>query len=256
MILYVEGVDDVSFFSPLVGELEIRCEPAYGKINVSELAGRLVGGATGYAVVMDSDLDDFIGGKISHPSVYYLPCYSIENLPALDEVLDIVASEYCGRSEAGGEAVDALISHLRDHGETYYDTVVYDVVTRLAGEPNALVPSHCDVIFGNKPGLTMCADWKESVRTAVRELGRNHEAVRAQLSLLQPYEVVIRYLRGHIIFGLLRRLFSKVVRLMTGQRVNVDNRAFLRMLSDAFWRNRGDVASMVHAGVSGAVRHA
>lgn len=255
-ICYVEGVEDVTFFSPIANMLGVKFEPAFGKPNAEELARALVSRGGRYVVVFDNDFDDVLGKRFVDERIVYLPVYSVENLPVVDATLDSILKSYCGLSDetdAGSAALEEFFARACD---VFHLLVLYDLATRVRDKENTLVPRHADVIFANRPGLKVCDVWRSTVMAAVADMRDDLDEAESMLAGTAVFERLTRYLRGHVIFGLLRRLFISVVKLLSGAKPNVDNRAFLAMLGEAFWRERRAAADALIMNLQMAISRA
>lgn len=252
-ICYVEGVDDVAFFNPVSERLGVKFEPAHGKPNSEELARKLVAQGGDYIVVFDNDFDDLLGRRLSDPRVVYLPCYSVENLPVLDLTLDAVLTTFCALSEPTTKGSGLVRETLNREGEILDELIHYDLAMRRAEKENEIMPGHADVIFGNRPGLNFCTAWKLSASEKLANSAGEISAVKSSTSHLSRIRRIEVYLRGHVIFGILRRCFVSAANLLGGPKPTVDNRMFMAFLGEAFWRVGGASSSEVEGAIRSAL---
>jgi hypothetical protein len=78
-LVWVEGVDDIPFYTELFGTLPVRIEDAGGKPECLKLAQAIIEYDHPYVVVLDGDYGILDRQRSQHRRVVYLHRYSFEN---------------------------------------------------------------------------------------------------------------------------------------------------------------------------------
>lgn len=243
VIIYVEGEDDVSFFSPLKRVLGCRIESANGKPGLLKLLERVDEEANDFIIVMDDDFDVILNKAVTSRYVVYVGRYSIENLLLCDSLLKEFVGEYCGCDDAVPDEV--LLSRVwEDSGGRLAHVAAIDLAAAAAGTDRGGVPERIEMwlqIAGRR--ISVRDDAWEQFNAYAKGIAEEYVNNATQLLHELSHESICQnYLRGHLVFGLLRNRIFAAIKSVRNSNANIDNRALLRLLSDLFWRTESDRA--------------
>lgn len=236
VICYVEGTDDVAFFSPIRDLLHIKFEPAYGKPNALDLARKLQRDNLKYVVLLDGDFDAFLGKTLSHARIIYLNCYAIENLFWDSLIVQRAAADYVGIDEDDISSCTHLEDFEKANRAIIEALVTYDLACHLENCGRSLCPRHCDEML-NGVGLKVKNGWLSSFEKQAKDIpSAFYDDAKNRLNLSIHPDSIAFYLRGHLAFGIVRRAFLFACQSNMGRKPQMEARTLLRLLGEAFWR--------------------
>jgi hypothetical protein len=256
LLVYVEGDEDVTFFSALRSELGCRFESADGKGEAEKLAKKLLDDNYPYAVILDGDFDVVLGRKIQHPRVVYLSVYSIENFLANDDVIREFIEGYCACDD-GLEDILLLGDFWDLCGGDLRKLVTLDIARAMSGLDRAGIPDRIDpwlAISDSRVVLTRDARARISdleEQTPARQI----LAARRLLEQRSDVEVCCELLRGHLIFGIVRKKVFIAIKRLLRRNCVADNRMLLKSMSEALWRSGLPIVTAFLNSARGAIRH-
>lgn len=236
-VCYVEGPEDIAFFAPLAESMGIKLESAFGKANAEDLARKMMAGNLPFLVLVDADFDLLLKRHLAHPRVVYLPCYSMENLMISCDLIRKAAADFCGVDQLAVASHDALDHFLAASADLLVEMVTADLAARIESAGTAVCPRHCDEFMKGAHALEIKADWQATFEARKRALKK--ESIAAAKALLQPFQPISQitiYMRGHIAIGFIRRAFGHACLKTMKRRPQFEDRALIRLMSEAFWR--------------------
>ena len=237
-IVWVEGPSDIAFYRPISHGVSCRFEPFFGRENASHLIRSLLERDYPYVVILDGDYSILKKSRAPHRSVLILPRYSFENLLWESGAVNDV----CLQHAQCGEDKD-LVSHLmilteRAIRNELLGAIVADIAARWCESSPKVLPDHIDEILANSTGTDLdrsrIATRVESARSTIdkRFLRRSEDLVESFLRNRRVTDL----LKGHLLFGILRRILIEAAARERGSRKRLSNDIVVLMLSAAVWK--------------------
>ena len=218
--------------------MECRFEPFHGRSNAGSLIRALQDHGYPYVVILDGDYDILKRSRAPHRWVMILPRYSFENLLWESEAVN----KACLRHAECGEDKDLVSHHMaatkRMIEQELLCAIILDVAARRSPSPPEVFPDRIEPILKRSDRTDVDPD-KITVRT---EVAKNKidcqtlQGARASVTRFLTDHCITHLLKGHLLFGLLRRIFIIAATRERGNRINVHDIVLTQMLSDAIWR--------------------
>ncbi|MBA4147636.1 MAG: DUF4435 domain-containing protein [Verrucomicrobia bacterium] len=236
--LWVEGVTDIFFFEPLISDLECRIEPFHGNTNAKALIEALVKNDYPYVIVLDGDYQMLSGAQLSHNRLIVLNRYSFENYLWEKEPLN----RACLRHGQNGERVDIIgaeFDRLTSQIEKLLRKAVEaDVAARRCDSAPKVLPDRVEILLKrpDEPDLdppriaSLVAPAKRSIPS------KQLRSSKKDVALFLRERRLVDLLKGHLVFGMLRLLFTKVTRKLRGAKSIVPDDALIQLIADMVWR--------------------
>jgi hypothetical protein len=237
VIFFVEGNDDVAFYAPFKRSLDCRFESADGKPELIKLALHAAQTKLPYVAVLDDDFDVISGRDVRGDRVVYVGAYSMENLLAQDEIVREFVQDFCGCNEDIPD--DILLSKLwTDCGDILAKVVIADLAAMLNGIDRDAVPARIDTWIRSNGNHIFIREeaWADFQSFLLRVGQENIDAAATLLDKLSSSEICAGYLRGHLVFGLLRNRTFNAVKAVGVKAGKAYIRKLVRILTCMFWR--------------------
>jgi hypothetical protein len=235
--IYVEGPTDISFFAPVVEDLDCRFEPFHGRENAKELIDGLISADLPYLVVLDGDYEILSKRRVPHRRVVRLQRYSFENYLWESAPVNLVCLRYAqsgDRNDVVGPEFDRLNRHLSN---TLRDIVEFDVAARRSVPAPEVLPNRVEMLLVDSSRPYICP--KKVGDLTKRALGKIGEqelnVARKEVAAYLSARRLADLLKGHVLFGILRRLFVRSASAVKGTKVSVTNEALTQLLAVATW---------------------
>jgi len=246
--IWVEGPTDIFFYEPVCGSLRCRLEAFHGSENAEALVKGLVDHDYPYLVVLDGDYGILNPARSPHRCVIVLARYSFENFLWEKEPVNQACLRHaqCGdKKDIVGAEMERIARHLVDE---LLHVVALDVAARRLPSPPEVLPDRIEqlLLHQSRPDI-------DPAKTA-----RLIASVEARLDptvVLEAQEDVRKFLanrcithllKGHLVFGVLRRVFLQAAanesgRLRSavnglGRNCQIPNDALTQLLADMVWR--------------------
>lgn len=239
--IWVEGPTDIYFYYPVLDSIPSRIEAFHGTENAKALIDALVSNNYPYLVILDGDYNILKATRRPHRCVIMLDRYSFENYFWESESVNRACLRHiqCGDDK---DIVSAEMDRVTKHlAKELLPAVVLDVAARHSPSPPIVLPEHIDHLMLDKkqPDVdpAKIAHIIDSVST---QLDRN--AVKEAQSAVNGFlanRCITHLLKGHLVFGVLRRVFLQTAGKERGQNVTIPNDSFIQLLSDMMWRRCG-----------------
>ena len=236
--VWVEGPTDVVFYEPISDGIACRFEAFRGRSNADSLIRALKDYGYPYVVILDGDYAILKRSRAPHRWVLVLPRYSFENLLWESEAVN----KACLRHAQCGEDKDLVSPDMaeveRMIEQDLLCAIILDVAARRFSSPPEVLPNHIEPIL-RRPDRTEVDPDKITERTERAKNQIDHhirQGARASVADFLTERRITDLLRGHLLFGLLRRIFTNAAARERGNRINLHDSALTQMLSDAIWR--------------------
>lgn len=238
--IWVEGPTDIYFYGPLLDGKECRMEPFHGVTNGVTLVDAVLTKDYPHVVILDGDYDVLNGAKSPHRRVIILSRYSFENFLWEGQA----ANKACLRHARCGEQKDLIEAKLDTLAEelerSLCDLVAYDIAARSMDPAPDVLPAHIDNLMSTRHGVALDKARVAQLITAAKASVDITAFKKAQKTLrtFLKERPLVHVLNGHLVLGLLRKLFVLAAERERGSASTLSNDAFTQLLSDAVWRRK------------------
>jgi hypothetical protein len=235
--IWVEGSSDIYFYLPLVDDLPCRIEAFHGRDNARALIEGLKNHDFPYIVLLDGDYDILRSKRNLHKRVIRLRRYSFENYLWEKDSFNrsCLRHAQCGdRSEICHAEFDRMTEHLHD---VLLEAIVFDVAARDVDPAPKVLPDRIDQLLSKPSRADIDSAKVAKLILAVRSHIPTEVIDRARLAVekyLREHRLV-DLLRGHLLFGLLRLMFTKLTTELRGTKVIVNDDTLTQLLSEMIW---------------------
>jgi len=213
-------------------------EPFYGCNNAQALVQALIDRDYPYLVILDGDYRILKPAKNTHRCVLILERYSFENyLWEHDPV-----NRACLRHARCGENKDLvrvemerIVAQLK---KELPHAVALDVAARRSPSPPAVLPDAMEQLALNnvEPDLDPAKVATLLTRVEPQLNSIEVKAAKAEVRNFLSTRCITHLLKGHIILGILRRLFLRAAEAESGTKSSLPSDAFTQILSEMVWR--------------------
>jgi len=255
--IWVEGPTDIYFYSPIVDDLQCRIEAFHGRDNATALIEGLRVHDFPYLVILDGDYDILSTRRSPHKRVIRLRRYSFENYLWEREPINR-ACHRCARSgdrtDIAGPEFDRLTTHLND---ALRHLVALDVAARRSDPAPKVLPERVERLLAQPRIPAICPQQVKAITAAVApQLAPvTVTKARADVDAFLKAHRLVDLLKGHILFGILRLLFTSITTKIKAAKVIVDDDALTQLLADAVWKRSPSPAhKALRASIRGHVK--
>ena len=241
-IVWVEGPSDIYFYEPILGELNCRLKFFGGSKNAEKLIEELCrrdNSEYPFAVILDGDYGFLEKQRSPHRWVIKLRKYSIENYFWAHQSLNRSCLKHaqCGENQ---DAVGTLMRRADEQlEEVLFDLIAIDVAARKMDPAPEVLPDRIERLLDRQESPEIChvkvkqylEKGKEKV-DAVRIL----DATKLIKNYIDTGGKVSDVVNGHVLFGIIRRIFTHGSSNIRGKKCVVNDDALMQLLSDMLWR--------------------
>ncbi len=251
--IWVEGPTDIFFYEPITEKIRCRMEAFHGLENADALLQALVNHNYPYLIILDGDYKILKRVITPHRSVIVLPRYSFENFFWEHEPIN----RACLRHSRCGENKDLLsaeMTRLEEHlRKELSHLVALDIAARRSPSPPRVLPDAIEQLALTRAGPDIDpAKVADLVATVEPQLDPSQiEVAEVELGRFLEKRCITHILNGHLILGILRRLFLRAAERESGIQSSLSNDALTQILTEMVWRR---CQSADHTKVRRAVR--
>lgn len=236
--IWVEGPTDIFFYLPIVDDLECRIEAFHNSNNAAALIEGLVNEDLPYLIVMDGDYEILSRQKTTHSRIIRLKRYSFENYLWESDPVNRAchsSAQSGDRSDVVGPLLDDLNQHIHD---TLLDMVVVDVAARRTDPAPRVLPDRVESLLVDSRRPVICSFKVNDITKAALETidEKTLEMARRQVLTYLQKRQLVDLLKGHVLFGILRLLFTQAASSIKGKKVIVDDDSLTQLLANATWK--------------------
>ena len=236
--IWVEGPTDIFFFVPVIEDLDCRIEAFHGCENAKALIEGLINKNLPYLVVLDGDYEILSKRRAPHRRIIRLQRYSFENYLWESEPVNRVChrcAQSGDRNDVVGPEFDRLNQHLSD---TLREMVEVDVAARRSVPAPKVLPDRVERLLVDPRRPDICPKKVSGITKAALPAIEEQtlKAARSEVSAYLKKRRLADLLKGHILFGILRLLFTQAASGIKGSKVIVDDDALTQLLADATWK--------------------
>lgn len=236
--IWVEGQTDILFYKPITDKIPCRIEAFNGAENARTLVQALVDRDYPYLVIMDGDYKILSPSRSPHHRVLVLARYSFENFLWEPESVNraCLVHAKCGdNKDLVGPEMQRVAKHLR---QELHDAVVLDIAARRSPSPPAVLPNRIDQLFldHSRPDINPA---KVAALVAAVTEQINPKVVKSAQAEVKGFlreRCITHLLNGHLVFGVLRRVFLRAAEKQSGNNTSISNDTLTHILADMVWR--------------------
>jgi hypothetical protein len=238
--IWVEGPTDIYFYGPLLDGKDCRVEPFHGITNCTALVDAVITKDYPHIVILDGDYEILKGGKSSHRRIIVLSRYSFENFLWEGQP----ANKACLRHARCGEQKDLIEGKLdalaADLETSLRELVAYDIAARRMDPAPDVLPAHIDNMLSTRHGVALDkARVAALLKTAKARIDKKaFRKADKELGVFLKERPLVHILNGHLVLGILRKLFVLAAEQERGSGAPLSNDAFTQLLADAVWRRK------------------
>ena len=248
--VWLEGHTDIFFYEPISYGLSCRFEPFHGSANARALISALKKHDYPYLVVLDGDYTILNPKRSPHRRVIVLPRYSYENLLWEPYAINMACLRHARCGDQKDLTVSAMAQTVFMLKKEFQPALVLDVAARRMKSSPKVLPKGIESLLHGQNAVTFDpARLKAMVNKAQRTVDVKFikEAHSSITSFLQD-RCISHLIKGHLLFGLLMRIFVQAANKERGSNSALTKDAALQMFSDAVWRycKKGDHKRLKH----------
>ena len=157
VIIYVEGDDDVLFWSDIFSKVappsRFEVEPANGAENLDEYIAKINDGTIAAIAARDSDFLKAHNKIINHPRIIYTVGYSIENSLYTTDILMRLSQSWCKSIKIGLNECEEWFSCIIDN---FSDLICLDIANSLNNGGEATIGDNCTKFMKSQTSHIPC----------------------------------------------------------------------------------------------------
>jgi hypothetical protein len=219
-MVFVEGDDDVLFWHEVfskVPEASVEVESAGGSDQIDQYINKIISGELQAIAARDSDFLPHMTGIVNDPRILYSFGYAIENSLYTVESITALTRQWCKNPRISAQD---CTDWLADVAATLKPLIHLDLANRISNTGAGTVTDNCTRLMKSQ---TSCVPCKNKVTTQVTHataMVPAHAQTRAQNTLGNRPEDLVRWLRGHFLASaVLKYVLSKAKAL--GKRIDL-----------------------------------
>jgi hypothetical protein len=236
-IVWVEGVEDVYFYSPILRNIDCKIQPYHGCENAKALIAALVKDDLPYLVICDGDYDILTPKRSCHRRVVKLKKYSFENYLWHPDAINYACHRHTQIGDWSDIATAEMATVVDQLRTALREAVVLEVASRAINPAPKILPESIEILLARLSD----PDVDEIKVKAYREKSKieipNQKIEEARLSVddFLSSRCFSELLNGHLLIGVLMRLFAKLSRSLKSGAKLLPPDAFVQVISDALW---------------------
>jgi len=235
--VWIEGPTDLFFYQPVVNEIPCRFEPFHGVKNSDALLDALLQHEYPYLVILDGDYTILGRRRRPHPHVLILSRYSYENYLWEPEAINSACLRHAGCGDNKDLVIAAMHSAQSMLEHLLLPVLILDIAARQMESSPKVLPDRIDCLLVGPKSANLEPERVEEI------LCQNNQLVDASMAKIAQEKVldflqkrpVTHLIQGHLLFGLLRRIFVQSANRERGSNASAGDEALLQIFSDAVW---------------------
>ena len=238
VLVWVEGDDDVVFYSFAVDQDKVLLKPAGGRPKCEMLADAIVERDLPYVVITDGDYELLRGKTRRSRRVIELRRYSIENYLAEPEVCEQVV-RLLSAQMPDGSLSDGLIPELANEIDSSLRALIcVDASLVMSGATDSAMPNRIDELLCTNDRCKLDHALVDRLLQNKKPLV-NDQHYKEVEDLVGDYirdRPITHLLRGHLLFGALRFFISRSVKAIANYRPTNDE-ALKAIFASVVWKH-------------------
>lgn len=237
--VWIEGPTDFIFYAPVAEGLPCRFESFHGRENARALVDSLKEKNYPYLVILDGDYCILKKMKSIHRRVIMLSRYSYENFlwePATINRVCLVYAQCGDQKDLVKASMDDAVEMLESK---FLPALILDVAARRMNPAPKVLPSRIEPLLESQTSAKFASKKLFSLVNKAREKVDASSVAESErdIAAFLKGRCISHIVRGHYLFGLLRRIFVQAANKERGSKTNASDDALLQMFSDAIWRH-------------------
>jgi hypothetical protein len=239
-IVWVEGPTDIYFYEPVIGELNCVIKVFHGSSNASALMRGLLDNdfEYPYAVILDGDYSILTPQRSVHRWVIILRRYSFENYLWEKTSLNRSCLKHaqCGDGgDAIGEDFERIESELL---VKLREAIELDIAARMCDPAPKVLPPRVEALLMDQDTPDICPAKVAAITEAAKAQIPNDIVRRAKADVRTFLRSgkISWLLNGHVLFGIIQRVFTKTSASIRGKKVILNDDALTQLLAEMVWR--------------------
>lgn len=211
-ILYVEGDDDVPFWSKIFSEFsdtKIEILPVGGAENIDEKIKLIMTGSVKILAARDSDFLRVCNESANHDQILYTYGYSIENTLLNRHAITEITSMACRGYDYESKKVDTWIDHI---AHTLSNLIKKDIANYILKSGVAVLFDNCTRLMQNEKSCQPC---EEKINIHQSKISKYFDEATLNLvdSHLEKHGISLEHhLRGHFLLSAVYKFIDQEVR--------------------------------------------
>ena len=236
--VWVEGPTDILFYEPISDGIPCRFEPFHGRENAQALVTALKKDDYPYLVILDGDYSILGRSRAPHRRVIILPRYSFENLLWEPDAINRACLRHARCGDDKDLVKTIMESRVRMLKNELLDAIILDVAARRVGTAPDVLPDRIEPLLKSQTSTELDATRVAKLVTeAKKRVDPTHLAASTNdVNEFLRERCVSHIVSGHLIFGLLRRIFIQSANKERGAKSVTSDDALLHIFSDSVWR--------------------
>ena len=237
--VWIEGPSDLYFYKPISDGISCRFEPFKGVKNATSLIAALRNHDYPYLVILDGDYRILNRLRAPHRSVIILKRYSFENFLWESFAVNLV----CCLQALCGEEKDLVSADMEIAKQMIkkelLTAIILDVAARESSSSPKLLPKHIDPLLKKGGGIKIDPlKVDKLISKAKNKIDQQaFEKAKVAVDKFLMTRCITHLLKGHLLFGLLRRIITNAAIREKTKKVNIPNDDTLKqLLSAEVWK--------------------
>ncbi len=237
--IWVEGPTDKYFYGPILDDISHRIEAFHGHQNSKKLILSLKKYNHPYLVVLDGDYSILRRSRSPHRRVIILPRYSVENFLWEPNAINQACLRHTQCSNQKDLVITSMNSVINNIKTELLDAIVLDVAARRMKTSPAVLPKRIESLLKNGANTDFNTLFiKKLVENTRGEIDAEYvEEVEREVSKFLKTRCISHLINGHLLFGLLRRVFLRAAKKEKRSNSVISNDFLIQLLVDAVWRH-------------------
>jgi hypothetical protein len=237
--IWVEGPTDIFFYKPITESLPCRMEAFHGCNNAKALIKALIDHDYPYLVILDGDYEILKPARSPHRCVLILARYSFENFLWERDPVNRACLRHarCGENkDLVGAEMERVAKHLK---KELLHVIALDIAARRSPSPPAVLPDAMEQLALNNsaPDLDPAKIAAVVARVEPRLDAAKVRSAKAEVRAFLANRCITHLLRGHLVLGILRRLFLLAAETESGTKSSLPPDALTQILAEMVWRH-------------------
>lgn len=222
-IVYVEGQDDISFWSDLFKKVNFVCtiEDVNGS-KIKDYANNIIHHSASYLVAMDRDYLNYKSISYDHNNIIITPCHSIENIIFCKKsILKLIKKRSYLKDNQLTPLEEELDEELRKFKEKTLPLLRLDILNDVHEKSLKILSTHYE----------KCFSWNDE---RIKEIEKNFSETELNNPLIneQIQNNFFLEVRGHFLEHWASDLIRKLVQKYGPQKMNIDNNSLKLFLEE------------------------
>ena len=209
IFIYVEGIDDIPFWTYFFEEAGINCnqECDFNPVNghvIQKFINELSSNDRNFLIAIDRDYNYYLENNYTENLLISTPCHSIENIIFCQYAITRLIRDICGlQQDSLKEVKNKIMSEMNKFKNEFYEIVLFDILNQYYNKNLQICSLHYENLRNN---LELKKD--EFRNCFLKEELENSKNIRDRIKTHFFKEIRGHFLEGWAI-GLIKSLVKK-----------------------------------------------